>query len=710
MKVYLMFIGWKRNGRPFDHLLRHATNAFAFGCPDLIPFFDGPNVQIKTFPMEYYRNKSPADLDRWVLAQFEDMLESAKYDAALEERLRSPGNVFLLHLGGVDTSGHHHGALSGEYLETTWHLDTVIDRVEKRVSDFFGASDTLFIFTADHGFPNRGSHDLGGYETTHCPFITWGPSSLESVQDRAECSMEIMGRQVGIYASSLLGLSTAANNIVPFPFEAMNLNSPQMNKIALANYGQLVNEFCAQVSHQSSKSIIARPLLTRACSRQKRGLAKFEAEAANGSKSFAEIKIAIDGVIKARKLLFLMRLMTCSLSLMLVCLVLMLPVSISPKEHVPRLGRTLSHSILYSSTWCLIGYSSFFSFLASASMAIFYKCRNCIMGESLMKTTNLILTALMTAIAWNSKFWIIAVPFLVFPIFRESTALETGQLLVGLCSLFATSFNLSFFLRNLISVILIPIFTNRILRHFNEEESIFPAKSAAVLIGIILKLRLVMPAIPLHLRMMIMWLVTFIHVFFSIYYHKKGHKLQSLIFASIGAMALLFDPVLLLAMNMSIFLVLSRPKKAINAREGRSGSIITLFMALLLLAMGPLGVIGWLKKNSYWYSPLIEHLSPYLHYPLAAILSILTWSLVYKQEENQEEAEIEQLIDISIPTCGVVTLMIMFLQPKAASWLVIVSGLVKVLTIPALPLYLSAIRSIILMMPTLKYKSKYMEV
>lgn len=61
-------------------------------------------------------SKDAAELDYWGFDRVKSLFEDAKTDEALNSRLRQNRVVFLLHLLGLDTTGHAHRPYSQEYL------------------------------------------------------------------------------------------------------------------------------------------------------------------------------------------------------------------------------------------------------------------------------------------------------------------------------------------------------------------------------------------------------------------------------------------------------------------------------------------------------------------------------------------------------------------------------------------------------------------
>ncbi|KJH52385.1 hypothetical protein DICVIV_01362 [Dictyocaulus viviparus] len=90
--------------------------------------------------------------------------EEAKNDSDLLSRLMSNKRVFFLHLLGLDTNGHGNKPHSEEYLSNIEVVDHGIERLQRVFHDFFNDQYTAWVFTADHGMTDWGSHGAGSDE------------------------------------------------------------------------------------------------------------------------------------------------------------------------------------------------------------------------------------------------------------------------------------------------------------------------------------------------------------------------------------------------------------------------------------------------------------------------------------------------------------------------------------------------------------------
>ena len=177
--------GWQANAVEFDHLLNQSTNAWAFGAPSVVPLFSDGIEHVREFMYDetledFAAANDHGAVDTWV---FDAVCEVLKTPNASEVRaLHKDGNVFLLHLLGLDSSGHAHKPHAKEYFDNLKIVDDGVKRIEAAFAEAFDDDGkTAFIFTADHGMSNKGAHGDGDPGCTETPLVVWGAGVSEPV-------------------------------------------------------------------------------------------------------------------------------------------------------------------------------------------------------------------------------------------------------------------------------------------------------------------------------------------------------------------------------------------------------------------------------------------------------------------------------------------------------------------------------------------------
>ncbi|KAK0324114.1 Glycosyl phosphatidyl inositol anchor synthesis [Friedmanniomyces endolithicus] len=182
--------GWKMNPVNFDSVFNRSRHTWQWGSPDILPMFSTGAVPGRvtddTYGAEFEDfSKDATDLDYWVFDKVKQLFKDAESDAALNARLREDKVVFFLHLLGLDTTGHSYRPYSREYLHNIKIVDEGVKEITKLIDDFYNDGETAYVFTADHGMSDWGSHGDGHPDNTRTPLIAWGagvakPSTVAS--------------------------------------------------------------------------------------------------------------------------------------------------------------------------------------------------------------------------------------------------------------------------------------------------------------------------------------------------------------------------------------------------------------------------------------------------------------------------------------------------------------------------------------------------
>ncbi|EEH04529.1 phosphoethanolamine transferase class N [Histoplasma capsulatum G186AR] len=250
--------GWKLNPVNFDSVFNRSRHTWSWGSPDILPMFkDGATpgkIDAESYGEEAeYFSKDGSQLDIWVFEKVKAMFAAAKEDPELDTRLRQDKIVFFLHLLGLDTAGHFYRPYSKEYLHNIKVVDQGVKEITELAEEFYGDNESAFVFTADHGMSDWGSHGDGHPDNTRTPLVVWGSGvakpkiqrrgkapghedgfssdwGLDSVQRH-----DVAQADVAALMAYLVGLDFPVNSVGELPLSYLDASPKEKALAALAN-------------------------------------------------------------------------------------------------------------------------------------------------------------------------------------------------------------------------------------------------------------------------------------------------------------------------------------------------------------------------------------------------------------------------------------------------------------------------------------------
>ncbi|KAI5067181.1 hypothetical protein GOP47_0017709 [Adiantum capillus-veneris] len=284
--------GWKANPVEFDSVFNRSRHTFAFGSPDIVPMFCGElaNSHWKAYPHDYEDFATDASfLDEWSFERTRQLLNQSKTDPDLHKLLDGDQLVIFLHLLGCDTNGHAHRPFSTIYLNNVEVVDAGVKTTVELVEKMFPDHRTGYVFTADHGMSEKGSHGDGHPANTETPLVVWGagvrkpsPASPEDYgDDEAKFvdqhehhpttppswglgdleRVDVNQGDIAPLMSTLLGLPCPMNSVGSLPVAYLDLNEVDVAEAVFANAKQILNQFLQKSRLKHATSLNFKPFM-----------------------------------------------------------------------------------------------------------------------------------------------------------------------------------------------------------------------------------------------------------------------------------------------------------------------------------------------------------------------------------------------------------------------------------------------------------------
>ncbi|PGG97571.1 phosphatidylinositol glycan, class N [Blastomyces parvus] len=250
--------GWKLNPVNFDSVFNRSRHTWSWGSPDILPMFKEGATPGKIDAESYsdeaeYFSKDGSQLDIWVFEKVKALFAAAKEDPELNARLREDKLIFFLHLLGLDTAGHFYRPYSKEYLHNIKVVDQGVKEITELAEEFYGDNESAFVFTADHGMSDWGSHGDGHPDNTRTPLVVWGSGVAKpKIQKRRKAPghedgfssdwnldnvhrHDVAQADVAALMAYLVGLDFPVNSVGELPLAYLDATPKEKALAALAN-------------------------------------------------------------------------------------------------------------------------------------------------------------------------------------------------------------------------------------------------------------------------------------------------------------------------------------------------------------------------------------------------------------------------------------------------------------------------------------------
>ncbi|KAL8941845.1 MAG: hypothetical protein Q9211_001653 [Gyalolechia sp. 1 TL-2023] len=274
--------GWKLNPVNFDSVFNRSRHTWSWGSPDILPMFkEGAvpgRIDAETYGEEFEDfSKDATQLDTWVFDKVNGLFRNASTNTTLDSTLREDKNVFFLHLLGLDTTGHAYRPYSKEYLHNIKVVDQGVKEITKLIEDFYGDGKTAFVFTADHGMSDWGSHGDGHPDNTRTPLIAWGSGVAKPIVNSTGIALghedgfsadwgldrvqrnDVNQADIATLMAYLAGLEFPVNSVGELPLPYLAANPREQAEATLVNARQVMEMYRVKGDQKNASEIRYRP-------------------------------------------------------------------------------------------------------------------------------------------------------------------------------------------------------------------------------------------------------------------------------------------------------------------------------------------------------------------------------------------------------------------------------------------------------------------
>ncbi|KAK1980957.1 phosphatidylinositolglycan class N [Colletotrichum cereale] len=273
--------GWKLNPVNFDSVFNRSRHTWSWGSPDILPMFEEGavpgRVDSYTFGHEFEDFSQDAlQLDYWVFDHVKELFTEAAKNETLDAALRQDKVVFFLHLLGLDTNGHAYRPYSKEYLNNIKVVDQGVQEITALIEKFYADDRTAFVFTADHGMSDWGSHGDGHPNNTRTPLITWGSGiappvlTFDSVapghdEYSSDWQLDNVKRHdvaqadIAALMAYLIGVEFPANSVGELPLSYVSSSIEEKAQAALINAREILEMYRVKEGQKKATELRYQP-------------------------------------------------------------------------------------------------------------------------------------------------------------------------------------------------------------------------------------------------------------------------------------------------------------------------------------------------------------------------------------------------------------------------------------------------------------------
>ncbi|KAJ2987392.1 hypothetical protein NUW58_g3137 [Xylaria curta] len=273
--------GWKLNPVNFDSVFNRSRHTWSWGSPDILPMFEHGalpgRIDAYCYDAEFEDFSQDAlHLDLWVFDHVKELFAAAEKNSTLNDALRQDKIVFFLHLLGLDTTGHSYRPYSKEYLNNIKVVDEGVKEITNLIQKFYADDRTAFVFTADHGMSDWGSHGDGHPDNTRTPLIAWGSGVAKPIiyqegtapghdeyssdWDLAQIKRhDTQQADIAALMAYLVGLEFPANSVGELPLSYLSADTKGKAEASFVNAQEILEMYRVKEVNKKAKQLRYQP-------------------------------------------------------------------------------------------------------------------------------------------------------------------------------------------------------------------------------------------------------------------------------------------------------------------------------------------------------------------------------------------------------------------------------------------------------------------